>query len=447
MTTVDSGVETSNDSDDSSATHDYQPVENNSPVKMSCSTLPSSPFNAFPSLSQESDKERQEESDRRLALTFRPPTLRTSPGLQMGDVGAIGLAASNTPSTSQIKFAIPLKSFGHASLCGESGSDNRGYKEPLKTKIRVVRQRHAFINLGRLHGERKLRLAASTNNVEEVRRLLNNGINPNCYDNHRRSPLHLSSCRGYAEVVRALLEYGANPNQRDALGNTPLHLAACTNNVAVVTLLLKAGTDVSSNDMHGRNPLKLAMSKLRLLKSLSSSKYDGSDSHKIKLEVQQVIEMLQEYLNKRGRETEAELLTAFSSRLNLSSSPKEVDDEVRELLSSLNSLSIQSPGTPSENPSTSSFMGSPPSLTSNLPSLPASNNSEMTSGASSPIRASTPQLRPPSPVVPFRLPPARFDFPCTLMTNPFRLAPPCFEAPFASISPPPAPASSPEGEA
>ncbi|XP_071454793.1 uncharacterized protein [Hetaerina americana] len=445
MTTVDSGVETSNDSDDSSATHDYQPVENNSPVKMSCSTLPSPQFSSFSPLAEDL-REHNPTFKKRLALALPPPTLRTTQGLQMGEVGEIGLAASNSSSMTPITFPFPLTSFGHTSLCGESSGDNKGYKDSLKTKIRGVRHRHTFLNIGGPHGERKLRIAASTNNVEEVRRLLNNAINPNCYDNHRRSPLHLSACRGYADVVRALLEYGANPNQRDALGNTPLHLAACTNNVAVVTLLLKAGTDVSSNDMHGRNPLKLAMSKLRLLKNLSSSKYDGSDSHKIKMEVQQVIEMLQEFLNKRGHETEAGLLTAFSSRLNLSSSPKEVDDEVRDLLTSLNTLSIQSPDTPSECPSTSSFLSSAPSMAFSMPSLPTS-SSEMTSGASSPMRANTPQLRPPSPVIPFRLPPARFDFPCPSMTNPFRLAPPCFEAPFASVSPPPAPASSPEGEA
>ncbi|KAG8231693.1 hypothetical protein J437_LFUL007468 [Ladona fulva] len=376
MTSVDSGVETSNDSNDSSATHDYQPVENSSPVKNLCSALPPSQFNGFSSSSQDSEKDFKEDPDRRLSLTFRPPSLRTS-GLQLGELGGIGTAASSSPSTSQITFSIPLKSLGASAFCGESSAHNKdhsmnlylyhpGCKETLKTKLRVMRHRHTFLN-----------------------------------------PIGLQ------------------------------------------------GTDVSSNDLHGRNPLKLAMSKLRLLKNLYSFNNDSEvtvnpDAQKIKMEVQQVIEMLQEYLNKKGRETEAELLTAFSSRLNLSSSQQEVDDEVRGLLTSLNSLTIQSPETSSSHPSTSSFLGASTSSTATQSTFLSFSTSASEQGASSSsqMTVSIPQLHPPPPVIPFRLPLGRFDFPNpSAMTNPFHLNPPCFEAPFAWVSSPSAPASSSEGDA
>lgn len=60
----------------------------------------------------------------------------------------------------------------------------------------------------------------------------------------------------------------------------------------------------------------------------------------MKEEVQQVIEMMFTYLYKRGRQTEAELLDEFASRLTLSHTPEEVQTGVRDLLASLASLSL-----------------------------------------------------------------------------------------------------------
>lgn len=215
--------------------------------------------------------------------------------------------------------------------------------------------------------ERKLRIAVSTNNIELVQSYLFAGVNPNCVDSMGRSPLHLASCSGYSDIVRLLLENGANPNQRDRLGNTPLHLAACTNNIVVVTLLLKAGTDVCTIDLHGRSPLQLAQSKLKLLQKHISS--DGTAENLVKnqaLQVSlpakqtletiqempvydnayvsnqalQIVEMMKLFLQKRGQEAEADLLSAFSSRLNLSETKEEVETQVKDLLDSLSGLSL-----------------------------------------------------------------------------------------------------------
>lgn len=184
---------------------------------------------------------------------------------------------------------------------------------------------------------RRLHRAASTNNVNLMETLLCSGVNPNCKDDQSRSSLHLAACRGYHDIVRLLLERGADPNSKDSLGNTPLHLAACTNNVAVVTLLLKAGTDVSSIDYCGRSPLQLAHSKLRLLQRSAAN---TENSKLVKDEAQQVIEMMLTYLHKRGQDTEAEFLGAFSSRLTLSHTREEVETGVRDLLAGLASLTL-----------------------------------------------------------------------------------------------------------
>lgn len=49
---------------------------------------------------------------------------------------------------------------------------------------------------------RRLCRAVSTNDVERVAALLDDGANPNCTDCQQRSVLHLAACRGYCDIVR-----------------------------------------------------------------------------------------------------------------------------------------------------------------------------------------------------------------------------------------------------
>jgi hypothetical protein len=97
------------------------------------------------------------------------------------------------------------------------------------------------------------------------------------------------------------------------------------------------GTDVSSIDHCGRSPLQLAHSKLRLLQRGAAN---TEDSKLVKDEAQQVIEMMLTYLHKRGQDTKAEFLGEFSSRLTLSHTREEVETGVRDLLTTLSSLTL-----------------------------------------------------------------------------------------------------------
>ncbi|GLH14473.1 hypothetical protein R5R35_009265 [Gryllus longicercus] len=323
MTSVDSGVETSNESNDSCVAHDTRSLDKIPPSLTHVIVTNLCTVNTASASSTSGIVDYSKEKSLSLILPDqKAPILELEP--------PAGISFCNLQ---------PACGFGKGyEILGDEFA-SRGTK--LKATTRRFcnkRYRDAWLDCKGFLEEHKLRSAASTNNVDQVADLLHSGVNPNCCDHQHRTPLHLAACRGYGSVVRLLLEYGANPNQRDALYNTPLHLAACTNHVEVVTLLLKAGTNINSNDSYGRNPLQLAQSKLKLLQRGSNNE----DSLKIKEEVQKVIEMMLTFLQKKGQDSEAELLNAFQTRLTISQTKEEVETGVRDLLDSLNNLNLKS---------------------------------------------------------------------------------------------------------
>ncbi|XP_073968702.1 ankyrin repeat domain-containing protein 54 isoform X2 [Rhodnius prolixus] len=212
----------------------------------------------------------------------------------------------------------------------------------LKTKMKSMSSRCKelanWFAYSKTRDEKKLYQAVSMNDTATITRLLNQGVSASCYDSQRRSPLHMASCKGYAHIVKLLLDHGADPNARDSIGNTPLHLAACTNHINVVLLLLKAGTIANSIDHLGQSPLQLARSKLKILQR---SKIPDAE---IKAQVSQVIEMLL-YFEKLGasksiESVDTELLTRFQDQLKTVDSREQVDNQLKELLDNLGSLSI-----------------------------------------------------------------------------------------------------------
>lgn len=218
--------------------------------------------------------------------------------------------------------------------------DHTGKMRPgIVQKKHDVRWKHVdgiYPRVRDVLGERRLRIAANTNNAEDVIKLLEAGVDPCAADDRKRTALHFSACKGYTDIAMILLDRGANPNQKDVVGNTPLHLAACTSNIQMVTLLLKSGTDVSALDNSGRTPLHLAQSKLKLLQI--DTHYS---SNQLKKEVLQVIDMMQIYLQRSGKSAEVDLLNSFSSRLHHHQTREEVDLDVKELLFSLSHLNLQ----------------------------------------------------------------------------------------------------------
>ena len=91
----------------------------------------------------------------------------------------------------------------------------------------------------------RLHFAAQDGNVEEVKKLLGNGYEPNLFDDLGKTPLHYAAERGHLDVMRTLLASGANVNAHDerVIGNTPLREVADNCSFEVAKILVDAGAD------------------------------------------------------------------------------------------------------------------------------------------------------------------------------------------------------------
>nr|XP_057906071.1 ankyrin repeat domain-containing protein 54 isoform X2 [Doryrhamphus excisus] len=162
-----------------------------------------------------------------------------------------------------------------------------------------------------IYAVKRLREAANSNDIDTVRKLLQDDIDPCAADDKGRTALHFSSCNGNESI------------------------AACTNHVPVITTLLRGGSRVDALDRAGRTPLHLARSKLNILQEGDSRSLDT-----LRGEVTQIIQMLREYLNLMGQSEAKERLEHISTQLQHTRTKEQVD-EVTDLLASFTSLSLQ----------------------------------------------------------------------------------------------------------
>ena len=213
------------------------------------------------------------------------------------------------------------------------------YCGKMRSKKKLWSSRSNHMNtFGSEFLNKKLRTAANLGDVALVKHLLDQGAEACSCDARSRTSLHFAACKGEISIAQLLLENGADPNLQDVLGNTPLHLAACTNNTSMVTLLLKYGTDVTVLDKSGRTPLHLAESKLKILQTPGID--SPSSPTNLKMQVLQVIEMIQIYLQRSGKHAAASALGKFTDRLQSHQTKQEVDMDVQDLLASLNHMSL-----------------------------------------------------------------------------------------------------------
>jgi len=97
------------------------------------------------------------------------------------------------------------------------------------------------------------------NKVEQVRSLLETGMDMNILDDDGNTPLHIACLYGRPEIARLLLDAGADTEVHNRWGYTPLDWACLYQETDIVRLLLEHGADVNAQDDYGRGPLDRIM--------------------------------------------------------------------------------------------------------------------------------------------------------------------------------------------
>ena len=101
--------------------------------------------------------------------------------------------------------------------------------------------------------------ATKGGNYAIVKLLLERGADPNAKSSQdKASALTIAAERGFIDIAELLLQRGANVNGSNAHKSTPLMYSAEYCHVPLVTLLLKAGADVTLRDKDGETALMIA---------------------------------------------------------------------------------------------------------------------------------------------------------------------------------------------
>ncbi|XP_053670231.1 ankyrin repeat domain-containing protein 27-like [Anopheles nili] len=123
------------------------------------------------------------------------------------------------------------------------------------------------VNLNAVNGEgyTALHVAAMHGNVEMVRLLLEQQVNPTIRLKTGATALHLATRERRLRIVRMLLSrcHSADiVDLKDSRGDTPLHYAVEQNNLQLVQMLLDSGADRSIRNLQGKRPIDIAKDNL-----------------------------------------------------------------------------------------------------------------------------------------------------------------------------------------
>jgi ankyrin repeat protein len=98
--------------------------------------------------------------------------------------------------------------------------------------------------------------AVKSNNIKEVKLLLDKGANPNAYDEDSDNVLINATLFASADCMKLLLQNKANPNLKNKYGEMPLMF--CTSDLNKMKLLLHYGADINDTSQSGNNALMIA---------------------------------------------------------------------------------------------------------------------------------------------------------------------------------------------
>jgi ankyrin repeat protein len=161
--------------------------------------------------------------------------------------------AQRAGSTEVVRF---LKSRGATAVNYEAEAVRAAEQGNLQ-QLRQLLDRGVDVNAKVPNGCTLLHFAAERGDLDMARYLLSRGA-----DLHARAgigtPLHVAANEGRPEMVRFLVGRGADVNATRSEGITPLHWACDKGHLETVRALLEAGADTTMQSKWGRIPLEQA---------------------------------------------------------------------------------------------------------------------------------------------------------------------------------------------
>lgn len=107
--------------------------------------------------------------------------------------------------------------------------------------------------------KKELFRAIKKGRINDVKELINAGVNINATNRYGDTPLLLAISEFHEDIAQILINHGADVNIPDPYGNTALTEASMYGYTDIVCLLLDAGADTNSHDADGNTPLMNAV--------------------------------------------------------------------------------------------------------------------------------------------------------------------------------------------
>ncbi|KAG8000731.1 BRCA1-associated RING domain protein 1, partial [Nibea albiflora] len=197
---------------------------------------------------------RMEKKEPTLETTPKRP--KVSPGRRRRSQMSPAVLNSSSMASPRCDKTIRNQQGGSPSVLATVGRKSpnchSGSGRPTSGSPAVMKRNHK--------GETLLHLAAIKGDVEAVKELLDQGVDPNLKDNAGWTPLHEACNLGHLAVVEVLVSSGALLNTPGYENDSPLHDAVRNGHPAIVKVLLQHGASQHVLNLHGKRPADYAVS-------------------------------------------------------------------------------------------------------------------------------------------------------------------------------------------
>ncbi|MBP5427325.1 MAG: ankyrin repeat domain-containing protein [Clostridiales bacterium] len=119
-----------------------------------------------------------------------------------------------------------------------------------------------------LEDEALLNRACEMGDLDEVKKMINKGLDINTRDKDGNAPIHYACKFGHLDVVKYLLDKGSDIESKGQGDYTPLYVASYNNKVEVAKYLLENGANVNACDMYHNSILSNTTSNAEIVELL-----------------------------------------------------------------------------------------------------------------------------------------------------------------------------------